>query len=66
MSKLLEGKLADAIEQFLAADMADLAAVFLDDEFLGEIERFADKGVGLAGLDRFARDDALGQRVRLR
>ena len=42
-TELLQGKLPDAVEQFLAADMADLAAVFLDDESLGEVERLADK-----------------------
>jgi hypothetical protein len=45
---LLEGKLPDAVEQFLPADVADGARVSLPMSFLREVERLADKRVGVA------------------
>ena len=64
-TKLLEGKLPDAVEQFLAGDVADGAAALLADEFLREIERLADKSVGVARVTRVPRDDDLNRFVKI-
>src|SRR5208283_3708964 len=64
-AELLQGKLPDAVEQFLAADVPDLAAVYLDDEFLGEMERFTDKRVGLARVTRVPAEDYLHRFVKI-
>ena len=64
-AELLEGELPDAIQQFLAAHVPDLAAVFLDDEFLGEVERFANKQVRLAFIARVPAQNELYRFVKL-
>ena len=56
-AELLERELADAVEQFLPADVADGAAGFLAGEFLREVERLADERVGVARESRVLCDD---------
>ena len=51
-AELLQSKLADAGQQFLARDVADLSRGRFGDGFLGIIQRFADKQVGVAVIAR--------------
>jgi len=58
-AELAEGEAADAPEQFLPADMADAAAVFPADAFLGVVQRLANELVGVAGIARVFGPDYL-------
>jgi hypothetical protein len=61
---LLEGVLAQAVEQFRAGDVANLAAAFAADVLLREIERLAEKNVGVARVTRVVRDAYIFPRRR--
>jgi hypothetical protein len=58
-AELHERELPDAVEQFLAGHMADFAVVFLADDFLREVERLAEKNVGVPRVTRILREDLL-------
>ncbi len=64
-AELLEGKLPDAFEQFLAGYVAELPAIFLDDEFLGKIEGLADEQIRLAGIPRVIGENRLERFIKI-
>ena len=62
---LLERELPHAVEQFLAADMADLAQVFLADELLGKTQSLAHERIGVAMETRVLRKDLLHNFIKI-